>query len=360
MRSSSAKPWALPGTHEGVLRHHAHLPASATALPAARPVTRPAVRLAHLLAAGEGSIILKTMNRKRNGRGRPVEAVGPGQQLWHPDVPGPLWDGSRRVGFRQIEAYCRVIGRTFQPRRIILFGSYASGTATRDSDAWTSLAEAVVGAGFDMVNAHPLKAEMSVAAPKSQAKEPIQLDMVLVCRRREADERRRSEAGAAVEQAVQRAAAKARRLARIFHELHARERRRTGSAGFQACCVADFQVGRLSPAPAPGGLGNPRQQAWKPALQMACEVCGLGSCGLALSVNDRRVNVISQFLVAACAGRSADELGDVLSSKLTDLDLAAMRLLEGGSEGTGKQARQEATQLAFFERAKPVSRGGLR
>jgi len=27
-----------------------------------------------------------------------------------------------------------VIGRTFQPRRIILFGSYASGTATRDSD----------------------------------------------------------------------------------------------------------------------------------------------------------------------------------------------------------------------------------
>jgi len=42
------------------------------------------------------------------------------------------------------------------------------------------------------------------------------------------------------------------------------------------------------------------------------------------------------------------------------LDLAAMRLLEGGSEGVGKQARQEATQLAFFERAKPVSRGGLR
>ncbi len=32
------------------------------------------------------------------------------------------------------------------------------------ADGWTSLAEAVVGAGFDVVNAHPLKAEMSVAA----------------------------------------------------------------------------------------------------------------------------------------------------------------------------------------------------
>ena len=140
-------------------------------------------------------------------------------------------------------------------------------------------------------------AERSVAAPKSQAKEPIQLDLALVCRKREADHRRRSEAGAAVEQAVERAAAKARRLV---------------------------------------------------------------SCALTLSVNDRRVNVISQFLVAACAGRSADELADVLSSKLTDLDLAAMRLLEGGSEGAGEQARREATQLAFFERAKPVSQGGLR
>jgi hypothetical protein len=76
-----------------------------------------------------------------------------------------------------------------------------------------------------------------------------------------------------------------------------------------------------------------------------------------LSVNDRRVIVISQFLVAACAGRSADELGDVLSRKLTDLDLAAMRLLTDGSEGIGKQAAHEATELAFFEKAKPVKRG---
>jgi uncharacterized protein len=49
-------------------------------------------------------------------------------------VPGPLWNGTRRVGIRQIEAYCRVVAREFRPRKIILFGSYAGGFATPDSD----------------------------------------------------------------------------------------------------------------------------------------------------------------------------------------------------------------------------------
>jgi putative DNA methylase len=63
------------------------------------------------------------------------------------------------------------------------------------AEGWTSLAEAVLGAEFALVNAHPLKAEMSVAAPKSQAKEPIQLDVVLVCRKRATDDRRKAEGG---------------------------------------------------------------------------------------------------------------------------------------------------------------------
>jgi len=56
------------------------------------------------------------------------------RQLWHPDVPGPLWNGTRRVDPEQIEAYCRVLAREFQPEKIILFGSYATGSATPDSD----------------------------------------------------------------------------------------------------------------------------------------------------------------------------------------------------------------------------------
>jgi putative DNA methylase len=37
--------------------------------------------------------------------------------------------------------------------------------------------------GFGVVAAHPIKAEMSGATPKSQAKEPIDLDIILVCRK---------------------------------------------------------------------------------------------------------------------------------------------------------------------------------
>jgi putative DNA methylase len=56
-------------------------------------------------------------------------------------------------------------------------------------DGWASLAAAVFGAGFSVVEAHPVRAEMSGATPKTQASEPIQLDMLLVCRKRADDPR---------------------------------------------------------------------------------------------------------------------------------------------------------------------------
>ncbi len=55
-------------------------------------------------------------------------------RLWHPDVPGPLWNGTRRVPRKQIETYCQVLAREFRPKKIILFGSYAYGKPTLDSD----------------------------------------------------------------------------------------------------------------------------------------------------------------------------------------------------------------------------------
>jgi len=51
------------------------------------------------------------------------------------------------------------------------------------NDGWKALADAVIEAGFAVVNSHPVKSEMSVATPKSQAKEPIQLDIIVVCRK---------------------------------------------------------------------------------------------------------------------------------------------------------------------------------
>lgn len=56
-------------------------------------------------------------------------------------------------------------------------------------DGWSSLAAAVFGAGFTVAEAHPVRAEMSVATPKAQASEPIQLDVLLVCRKRANDSR---------------------------------------------------------------------------------------------------------------------------------------------------------------------------
>ena len=50
-------------------------------------------------------------------------------------------------------------------------------------EGWQSVAKAILGGGFFIVNSHPVKSEMSVASPKFQAKSPIQLDIVIVCRK---------------------------------------------------------------------------------------------------------------------------------------------------------------------------------
>ena len=44
--------------------------------------------------------------------------------------------------------------------------------------------QALASAEFAIVAVHPIKAEMSVATPKSQAKDPIDYDIIMVCRKR--------------------------------------------------------------------------------------------------------------------------------------------------------------------------------
>ena len=93
------------------------------------------------------------------------------------------------------------------------------------AEGWTSMAAAVYGAGFSIVNAHPVKAEMSVAMPKSQAKEPIQLDVILVCRKRERDDRPLRKPKDAANMAVESGLEKATRLAKIGLKLSRNDRR---------------------------------------------------------------------------------------------------------------------------------------
>lgn len=183
---------------------------------------------------------------------------------------------------RAVFAECR---RVLRPDGLLVFTYHHSRM-----DGWTSLADAVVGAGFSLINCHPVRSEMSGAAPKSQAKEPIQLDIVLVCRKQTADLRNRADPKCAFQRSVEHATSKASRL---------RE------------------------------------------------------CGLTLSANDRRVILISQFLVETCAGRSAEQLSDALSANLTDLDLAAMRLLESPTAQLAKPAKRDERQLVLLDKQQP-------
>jgi transcriptional regulator with XRE-family HTH domain len=51
-------------------------------------------------------------------------------------------------------------------------------------EGWEAVLRSLIDAGFVAMVTHPIKAEMSVAVPKQQAKEPIDFDMVFVCRKR--------------------------------------------------------------------------------------------------------------------------------------------------------------------------------
>ena len=51
-------------------------------------------------------------------------------------------------------------------------------------EGWYAVLRALLAAGFCITAAHPIKSEMSVAMPKHQAKEPIDLDIIVVCRKR--------------------------------------------------------------------------------------------------------------------------------------------------------------------------------
>ena len=50
-------------------------------------------------------------------------------------------------------------------------------------EGWRSVLKATATAGFRIEACHPVKAEMSVATPKHQAKSPINFDIIMVCRK---------------------------------------------------------------------------------------------------------------------------------------------------------------------------------
>jgi putative DNA methylase len=80
---------------------------------------------------------------------------------------------ARKLG--EVLAEC---SRVLKPEGLLAFSYHHS----RD-EGWSAVLEALMRAGFWISAAHPVKAEMSVAQPKVLAKEPIDLDIILACRK---------------------------------------------------------------------------------------------------------------------------------------------------------------------------------
>ncbi len=116
----------------------------------------------------------------------------------------------------KLQGVFRECGRILKDDGLLVFTYHHS----RD-EGWTALAEAILGAGFVVVNTQPVKAEMSVATPKSQTKEPIQLDIIIVCRKETVAGSRRH----AVTQALESAKAKVKRLYAAGFDLSRNDRK---------------------------------------------------------------------------------------------------------------------------------------
>ncbi len=93
------------------------------------------------------------------------------------------------------------------------------------AEGWEALIKSIIGAGFSVINAHPVKAEMSVAAPKIQTKEPIQLDVILVCIKQNGDRRVPIKPSEAIVRAREKTCHKIARIESIGIKLSENDRR---------------------------------------------------------------------------------------------------------------------------------------
>jgi len=89
------------------------------------------------------------------------------------------------------------------------------------------------------------------------------------------------------------------------------------------------------------------------------KIARLEGKSLELSLNDRRVVLISQFLVEVCPRRSAEQVLDALERKVPELDVAARDLLESGpgsGQSTAPISRLQTAdaQLMLFDAPRRV------
>lgn len=79
----------------------------------------------------------------------------------------------------RLQAVWKEAHRVLKDSGILVFTYHHS-----KSEGWSSILHALLETEFAITAAQPIKAEMSVAIPKSQTKEPIDIDVIIVCRKR--------------------------------------------------------------------------------------------------------------------------------------------------------------------------------
>lgn len=78
------------------------------------------------------------------------------------------------LALKNVFLECR---RVLKPEGLLVFSFHHSR-----NEGWEAVGKAIIDAGLEVVAAHPVKAEMSGAAPKSQSSSPINYDAILVCK----------------------------------------------------------------------------------------------------------------------------------------------------------------------------------
>ena len=147
------------------------------------------------------------------------------QRLYFPEggEPTATTRHPAEVQDRDPDAFAAKLGAVFAECRrvlrddgLLVFSYHHSRKA-----GWTSVARAIREAGFAAIRCHPVKSEMSVATPKSRAREPIDLDILVVCRKEAADPRPRLGETEAAEAAAAAAEAQVRRFREAGRRLSA-------------------------------------------------------------------------------------------------------------------------------------------
>lgn len=90
------------------------------------------------------------------------------------------------VQHKDPRTFARQLGNVFSECHRVLKedGVLAFSFHHSRAEGWAAIYEAIIDAGFSVVATHPVHAELRSSSPKSAAKDPISLDVILVCRKR--------------------------------------------------------------------------------------------------------------------------------------------------------------------------------